>query len=935
MMQPELGKVGNSAPGAGYGTGGNPLGRQFKLLALMLAFAVVANLVSLSAAQVTQNVYVPVHTLLEFVSIQMAFLVFGTVWFTASKHTSASQVVIGIALLMAAYLDFMHMMSIDGMPEFVTASGTQKSFVFWLAARADVAIAVLIASFIPVDRPLSSAIRRAIALAFTLYAAGITLVVLGYPDLLPSLYVMKSGSTTAKLTVEVLIVGTFSCAAYRYYRAARSSNESYFALMFCAMAVTAMGELFFTHTNVASDAQKLFGHLYKIVSYWLMFKAMFKLSIRKPYQQLADQAGKLATLNASLQVQSLALESTLTPVIVTDIHGVITWQNRASALLSNRITLGQTTIYDAAYTPELEDVSQMRHKLAQGQIWRGKVNIPQGGKDSIYLDRTVTPVRGTNGDVEGYVCVSENITQSVLSEVRHRRVLETALDGYWVMDHQSRIIEVNDSFCKMTGYAVNEIMTMCIHDFIPANRQYKIPENIHRIKTLGNDRFHTKYLKKDGELLPVDVAATYDAQSGQFFVFVRDCTEQERAASARLDLERQLQHAQKMQALGQLTGGIAHDFNNVLASILGYSNLALSRFAQDSETKLHKYLREIVVASERARDLIAKMLTFTRNQPSDSASVISPLATIREVVDMLRPSLPSSIQLTVSADTDQAIRIDSGELNQILVNLIINARDAIPSHGAIKVSLRNMQAEGQLCAITNQRLGGNFVSIEVADTGTGIAAEHMSSLFNPFFTTKDVGKGTGLGLAMVRGIMQKNSGHVLVHSADRMGTQFELLFPVAEQPVAVAPVVSELPDSQTGSGETIWIVDDEQSVARFVGDLMMDSGYNVRIFNDPLIALSAFRANQTKVQLLITDQTMPGFTGIQLVGQMQQIRRDLPVIICTGYSEGIDGKALERHVIEEVLIKPVLPQQLLDSVARILAKTGASVQHRPRAGAAE
>jgi len=900
---------------------------QIRLLTIAVMLGIAATLVPLDTLHLPLAQYVPLHTVLEFCSVLVAFLVFGTVWFTPSKQSSAAQVMISAALLAAAVLNFMHMMSITGMPNFITANGGQKSIEFGLASRAAVGVAVLIGSFIPKSTPTAQT-RFIIGTSFVAYTVGFTALVLIEPDILPTLFVEGAGTTPVKLAFELVLFGIFALAAFRYYQFARTGTESYYALMFGALALTAVEELFFAHYKVGSDMQNLVGHVYKIFSYWLIFKAMFILSIRKPYELLANQTEKLIAINESFRVQSLALESTETPVIMTDSTGLVTWQNRASLALKRPAHAHGTSIFDPAFTPDHTTALRMKEKLAQGEAWRGQVCITQSSGETVYLDRIVTPVRSENGPVVGYISVSENITQSVLSKARHKRVLETALDGYWVMGSDYKIIEVNAALSKMTGYTADELLTMRVHDLKPAEDLHRVEDHTYKIKRAGYDRFHTNYVNKEGNLLPVDVAITYDEQSDQFYVFVRDCTEQERSTETRQDLERQLQHSQKMQALGQLTGGIAHDFNNILASIMGYSNLALSRFAQDKESKLNKYLREIVAASERARDLIAKMLTFSRDQPSANGGIVDPSAVVDEVIDMLRPSIPSSIHLVTELEAGHLIRIDRGELNQVLVNLIINARDAITSHGGIELRIREVQLDGQLCTITNQRMTGKFVSIEVSDNGTGIAPAHMSRLFDPFFTTKDVGKGTGLGLAMVRGIMLKNGGHIVVTSLASTGSQFQLLFsPAKSAPELTAPV-SISPTEQQGKGQTVWIVDDEKSVAEFLGELLMDSGYHVRIFNDPVIALSAFKANQTNVRLLITDQTMPGFTGIQLVGQMQQIRHDLPVIICTGNSEGIDNAVLERHVIEKVFIKPVPSPLLLQAVAEILAKSANPARHQ-------
>jgi PAS domain S-box-containing protein len=505
------------------------LQRQFWLLLAGIIFGIAAALMPIDAGPVPLEQFVLLHTVLEFCSVLVAFLVFGTVWFTPSKQVSSSQILISAALFSAAILNFMHMMSIHGMPAFVTVNTTQKTIAFGLASRAAVGAAILMASFIPKSTLVTAQTRRLITLFFTAYTAAFTVLILFYPDVMPDLFIPGSGTTQAKLVVELVLFGVFSFTAFRYYQLARSLTESYDALIFGAMALTAVEELFFAHYKIGTDAQNLLGHVYKLVSYWLLFKAMFILSIRKPYELLGAQAEKLMTINESFRIQTLALESTETPVLMTDLSGQVTWQNRASLTLKRPSLTGGITLFDPAFTPDQSVATQMKEQLAQGQSWRGQISIRHNNEETIYLDRIVTPVRSESGSVVGYVSVSENITQNVLTKARHRRVLETALDGYWVMDNKFRIIEINEAFSNMTGYSGAELLTMRVHDLKPAEDLHRVERHTQKIKEDGYARFYTNYVKKNGDLLPVDVAITYDEQSDQFYLFVRDCTEQERS----------------------------------------------------------------------------------------------------------------------------------------------------------------------------------------------------------------------------------------------------------------------------------------------------------------------------------------------------------------------------------------------------------------------
>lgn len=319
---------------------------------------------------------------------------------------------------------------------------------------------------------------------------------------------------------------------------------------------------------------------------------------------------------------------------------------------------------------------------------------------------------------------------------------------------------------------------------IPLSPRYRT--HLHTLVRLQLDTANAEYeravtrfnLLWQISLLSMGTGLFFAVGLGGFLVrsIIRSRQQFEQSQKSKSELERQLQQSQKVQALGQLTGGIAHDFNNILAAILGYTNLALERHVEDRQSKLGRYLGEIIGASERARDLVRRMLIFARTAPGGQTELIDAADAIDETCSMLSHSIPSSIELRKRLEEPAPVRMDAGELNQVLVNLIINARDAIAGQGVIEIVLHRVEISKQLCALSQQRFSGRFVALEVRDTGSGILPQHMQRLFDPFFTTKDVGKGTGLGLSMVHGIMSRAGGHVIVKSTPGKGSCFQLLF---------------------------------------------------------------------------------------------------------------------------------------------------------------
>lgn len=890
------------------------LRQQILLVTVLSVFAVLAMLLPLQDLRLQHAHYLPLHTGLEFVAIAAAFLVFATVWHTPTLEESASLLLIAVALFAAGWLDFFHALSYEGMPDLVSPASVEKGIAFWLTARLIVAVTLLAVSLLPRLPAPTTGVRLAVLAAFTLLNLVIIWSVLFHEAQLPRTYIEGEGLTALKRWSEWLITGLLALASWRFFYLARRSQDEFLPLIFGASAVAALAELFLTQYEVVSDALNLIGHLYKFVSYALIYRAMFVVSVRRPYQALQRT-------NELLRTQSLVLDSIAATVIVTGLDGRVRWRNRASRALSGELPAAEQTLslFETPFSPDAAQALSMRRTLEAGQVWHGQVQGQDSQGQLVVLERTVTPLRNEKGELVGHVSVAENVTERNRAELRHQRVLETAIDGFWIVGEDGRLQEANAAYARMSGYTTSELIGMHISQLEASEDEQAVQVHMAKILRSGHDQFATRHRHKDGHAYTVEVSVTRDPLSGRLYVFTRDRSEREQAQAVQLDLERQLQQSQKVQALGQLTGGVAHDFNNILAAILGYSNLALERFVPDKQGKLAAYLREVIKASERARDLIAKMLSFTRTQPSASASVISPATVLQETVAMMRPSIPSSIELRSRVEDEHSICMDPGELNQVLVNLIINARDAIDEHGVIELHLHTVELDGQICAISQQRLSGHYLALDVCDDGSGIAPEHLPRLFDPFFTTKDVGKGTGLGLSVVHGILRRAGAHVVVESMPGQGSRFRLLFSPTTPPTAAPPATAEASFIPAGCGQQVWVVDDEPSVASFLKELLVEWGYRVRTFSDPAEALTTLEAAPDQIDLLITDQTMPGLDGLQLAQLARHFKPGLPVILCTGISDSIDVQLARRVGIRHIFNKPLPVHELVQALADELA----------------
>ncbi|MBI5331301.1 MAG: PAS domain-containing protein [Betaproteobacteria bacterium] len=372
-------------------------------------------------------------------------------------------------------------------------------------------------------------------------------------------------------------------------------------------------------------------------------------------------------------------------------------------------------------------------------------------------------------------------------------------------------------------------------------------------------------------------------------------------------LQAQLQQAQKMEALGQLTGGIAHDFNNILASVLGFSRLALRRHVPDSESELAGYLREIIHAGERARDLVAKMLAFGRVSPGQGARSCSAAPLAREALGMLAAAIPASIRIEADCPADLPdIAMDPVAFHQVLINLVINARDAVGEKGEIAVRLRSCRLSEQECHVCHERCSGDFIEMEVQDTGPGISPEILPRIFDPFFTTKPPGKGSGMGLSMVHGLVRAVGGHFRVESPPGGGATFHVYLPTAGAaavtlPGAAAPAAGTV----AGARRRVLLVDDEAAILRLLCVTLESEGWSVSAHSHPLTALEEFQDAPHAFTALISDQAMPDMTGIELIQAVLRLRPDLPALLCTGYSERLDEAGARRLGVRRFFLKPV------------------------------
>ena len=390
-------------------------------------------------------------------------------------------------------------------------------------------------------------------------------------------------------------------------------------------------------------------------------------------------------------------------------------------------------------------------------------------------------------------------------------------------------------------------------------------------------------------------------------------------------LERQLMHIQKMESLGQLTGGIAHDFNNMLASILGYTELSLNTETIRKDKTISKYLQQVLTAGDKAKLLVNQMLAFSRTEGDmDRTETMQVSSLIDDAQKLLRPLLPSNIEFKIiNKGKNIYIKVNRVMIDQVLMNLCLNAKDAMTGSagsGSITITTELVDFDLIRCSSCYQDISGSYVVIEIIDNGCGMDSVTKRRIFEPFFSTKDVGSGTGMGLSMVHGIVHEHGGHVLLETAINKGTDVKILLPEASgihKTQHLHKAVVDTTNTNPSAEKHILILDDEVSITTYLTEMLRREGYQITAINNSFEALEFFEENYKNIDLVITDQTMPGLTGIELSLKMKAIKNDIAIVICTGYSEYLNTSVAKDMKLTALLDKPIEKVKLLETIESV------------------
>lgn len=483
-----------------------------------------------------------------------------------------------------------------------------------------------------------------------------------------------------------------------------------------------------------------------------------------------------------------------------------------------------------------------------------------------------------------------------------------------ITDAAHTVQDINEMGVKQLGLDRQSIIGKKCHDIM--HDLEKPVKNCPLIESMISRKTESKAIeleKLKGEYL-VSCTPVLDADNNieKIIHISTDISELKQIEHDRQELEDHLRHSQKLEAIGTLAGGIAHDFNNILTSIIGFAELSFAD--AKNNTVLSDNLNEIFVAGKRAKELVKQILTFARQTKEQKQHLeIGPI--VKEVIKLLRSSVPTSIDIACQITTNASVKADPTRIHQVLLNLCTNAVQAMEDKGGkLDVILKPVEHGTENLIVPMADAGDTYIELSVCDTGTGIPKELQKKIFDPYFTTKDAQEGTGLGLSTVHGIVQDCEGYILCNSKPGKGSRFTIYLPVSKHQHHSVEPRTGLPKGN----ERILLVDDEPAIAKLGAKMLTPLGYTVHAETDSMSALSRFKSDPDGYDLVITDMTMPKITGDLLAVELKKIKPDIPVILCTGYSKKVTPDKIHTMDVNAILVKPIPHRELAKSVRKLL-----------------
>jgi two-component system cell cycle sensor histidine kinase/response regulator CckA len=623
--------------------------------------------------------------------------------------------------------------------------------------------------------------------------------------------------------------------------------------------------------------------------------------LQKGHDELEARVNqRTAELLAQQEFLRTILDTSPSPIFVKDAEGRFTLVNKAVEGAYGRSAaeiLGKTEADFNGNDNEIqvfvqddrEVISTLKPKfIAAEQLTNpmtGKTRSFQTIKVPLKLPGSETvQVLGVATDITDHIRVEQSLRES---EERYRLLFESNPQPMWVYDIETlAFLAVNEAALFHYGYSRAEFLSMTIKDIRSAEDVPALLESVARMKPGLELAGAWKHRKKDGTIIDVEIVSHELMFAGRNakLVLANDITERKRAERALHETEEQLRQSQKLEGIGKLAGGIAHDFNNLLTVISGYSDLLLRTGKLDESAR--DKMAEVNKAADRAASLTRQLLAFSRKQ------VLKPeILDLNSLVDglgkMLQRLIGEDIEVKTSLRSEVAkISADPGQIEQVLINLVLNARDAMPGGGIITIETANVELDQAYSDLHIAVKAGAYVMLAVSDTGTGMDPETRKHIFEPFFTTKELGRGTGLGLSTIYGIVKQSGGNIWVYSELGKGTTFKIYLPQVSKPLTLeVAAVRSAPECIAAGGETILLVEDEEIVRKLACSILETHGYHVLVAQTGADAIEICRIHEGRIDLLLTDVVMPKMNGRKVAELGLQFRPDMEVLYMSGYTD--------------------------------------------------
>jgi PAS domain S-box-containing protein len=572
---------------------------------------------------------------------------------------------------------------------------------------------------------------------------------------------------------------------------------------------------------------------------------------------------------------------------------------------------------------ELEPQWKMEKVLTLFSLLLGGVILLMAGWRYRSVQRLNQQLQQTQDSLEQEV-VSRTYELTVSKE-KYRALYENAPLAYQSLDIDGNFIDVNPAWLRWLGYERDEVIGNSFAGFLHPDWQDVFNANFPTFKTRGYiSGVEFRIQHKDGHFLDIAFEGCIgygpDGSFRQTYCVFQDITSRKQEELRREELETQLRQKYKMEAVGHMAGGMAHNFNNNLSIMLG--NLELAKIKAGDPVALFSYLDNAKTAVMRSRDLIQQILLYSRGDTNaEEKNVVCIAAVIRETMRLLKSTIPATVQLNYHAAPDVQKLVVAGnftELQEALLNLCTNAVHAMDERGELTISLIRTELQKKEIPIQYEAQPGRFACLCVEDSGCGMNAEMVGKIFDPFFSTKEVNKGTGMGLSTVQGMVKKFGGVIRVDSAPGKGSRFELLFPLTELSLDAEDAAVKDP-IQVGN-ERILLIDDDPSLAEIIAEMLKSFGCRVTVANSGTQALEIFRENPGAFDLVMSDQTMPTMTGVEVLTELKRLAPNLLTVLCTGYSRKVDSRHAAEKGIDLFMMKPLEMHDLARQLRELFDK---------------